>query len=407
MANAYVKRVMIDTRSSADILYFDAFQRLGLTDLDLAPLTSTLTGFTGDSVSPLGATTIPVTFGGEPRSKTPLVSFMVVKLPSAYNAIIGLPTLNRLRAVVSTYHRILKFPTRTRVGEVRSDPRESRQCYLTALTLFKKPRTEPVGTMPLDPEESTRDPHSTEKVLELPLDPSRPDKLVKVGSGLTESQQVQLIDFLRKNNDVFAWSPSDMSGDDPEITQHYLNISPDVRPVKQQPRKFAPDRQKAIEDEVARLLDAKLVEEIKHPTWLSNVVLVKKANGKWRISSKKFYVVGRRLKWSIELREFDIEYEPRKVIKGQVLADFLSELTPPEIPTNPNPGWTLHIDGSANSERGGVGLVLKNPSGHTYENVQRLGFKATNNEAEYEALLFIMKIAAELGAEDLEIFTDS
>ncbi|RZS16869.1 hypothetical protein BHM03_00048936 [Ensete ventricosum] len=143
MANAYVKRVMIDTGSSTDILYFDVFQRLGLTDLDLTPLTSTLTGFTGDSISPMGTTTIPVTFGGEPRSKTLLVSFMVVKLPSAYNAIIGRPTLNRLRAVVSTYHRVLKFPTRAGVGEVRSDPRESRQCYLMATTLCKRPRTEP------------------------------------------------------------------------------------------------------------------------------------------------------------------------------------------------------------------------------------------------------------------------
>ncbi|RZR81071.1 hypothetical protein BHM03_00007218 [Ensete ventricosum] len=61
MANAYVKRVMIDTGSSTDILYLDAFQRLRLTDLDLTPLTSTLTGFTRDSVSPLGTTTIPVT----------------------------------------------------------------------------------------------------------------------------------------------------------------------------------------------------------------------------------------------------------------------------------------------------------------------------------------------------------
>ncbi|KAJ8514061.1 hypothetical protein OPV22_004495 [Ensete ventricosum] len=113
------------------------------------------------------------------------------------------------------------------------------------------------------------------------------------------------------------------------------------------------------------------------------------------------------LKWSVELGEFDIEYELRKAIKGQVLTDFLSELTPPKIPTNPNPGWTLHIDGSANSERGGVGLVLKDPSGHTYEHALRLGFKAMNNEAEYEALLFGLKVAAELGAEDIEIFIDS
>ncbi|KAJ8506676.1 hypothetical protein OPV22_007562 [Ensete ventricosum] len=274
---------MIDTGSSTDILYFNVFQRMGLTDRDLTPLTSTLTRLTGDFVSSLGATTIPVTFRGEPRLKTLLVSFMVVKLPSTYNAIIGRPTLNRLKAVVSTYHRIMKFPTRTGVDEVKSDPREFKQCYLTATTLFKKSRTEPVGTMPLGPEESARDTHSTKKVLELSLDPNRPDKLVKVGSELTKNQQVQLIDFLRKNDDVFAWSPNDMSGVDPEIAQHYLNISLDARPVKQRPRKFAPDRQKAIEDEVTRLLDAKLVEEVKYPTWLSNVVLVKKANGKWRM----------------------------------------------------------------------------------------------------------------------------
>ncbi|RRT70720.1 hypothetical protein B296_00001952 [Ensete ventricosum] len=145
MANAYVKRVMIDTRSSAGILYFDAFQKLGMTDKDLVTLTSTLIGFTRDFVSPLGATTIPITFGGEPISKTIIVSFMVVKLPSTYNAIIERPTLNWLKTVVSTYHRLLKFPTRTGVGEVRSDPRESRQCYLMVTTLSKKPKVQPAA----------------------------------------------------------------------------------------------------------------------------------------------------------------------------------------------------------------------------------------------------------------------
>ncbi|RRT75379.1 hypothetical protein B296_00009499 [Ensete ventricosum] len=142
MANSYVERVMIDTGSSTDILYFDAFQKLGWTDKDLVTLTSTLTGFTGDFVSPVGATTIPVTFGGEPRSKTLMVSFMVVKLPLVYNAIIGHPTLNRLKAVVSTYHRLLKFLTRTGVGEVRSDPRENKQCYLRTITLSKKSKVQ-------------------------------------------------------------------------------------------------------------------------------------------------------------------------------------------------------------------------------------------------------------------------
>ncbi|RRT74167.1 hypothetical protein B296_00012484, partial [Ensete ventricosum] len=133
--------------------------KLGLTNKDLVTLTSTLTGFIGDFISPLGATTFHVTFGGEPSSKTIMVSFMVVKLPSAYNAIIGHPTLNRLKAVVSTYHRLLKFPTRTGVDEVRSDPRESMQCYLTATPLSKKLKVQPTAVVPQNPEDSARDPY--------------------------------------------------------------------------------------------------------------------------------------------------------------------------------------------------------------------------------------------------------
>ncbi|RRT63174.1 hypothetical protein B296_00006243 [Ensete ventricosum] len=148
MANAYVKRVMINRGSSTDILYFDAFQKLRLTDKDLVILTSTLTGFTGDFVSPLGATTIPITFGGEPRLKTLMVSFMVVKLSSSYNTIIGRPTLNRLKAVISTYHWLLKFPTRAGVGKVRSDPRESRQCYLMTTILSKKLKVQSAAVVP-------------------------------------------------------------------------------------------------------------------------------------------------------------------------------------------------------------------------------------------------------------------
>ncbi|RRT76968.1 hypothetical protein B296_00006880 [Ensete ventricosum] len=69
----------------------------------------------------MGAATIPVTFKEESRLKTLMMSFMVVKLLSAYNAIIGQPTLNRLKAVASTYQRLMKFPTRAGVDEKRAD----------------------------------------------------------------------------------------------------------------------------------------------------------------------------------------------------------------------------------------------------------------------------------------------
>lgn len=125
ITNAYVKRIMVDTGCSVDVLYLDAFRKLDLTKKDLAPMASTLTSFTGDSISPLGTTTLPLTIGEEPRSKTLMVTFMVVGIPSAYNVMLGRPTLNRIRVVISTYHRAIKFPTHAEIDEVRSNPWES------------------------------------------------------------------------------------------------------------------------------------------------------------------------------------------------------------------------------------------------------------------------------------------
>ncbi|XP_064944567.1 uncharacterized protein LOC135596449 [Musa acuminata AAA Group] len=123
IANARVKRIMVDTGSSADILYLDAFQKLGLSHDALVPMSSALTGFIGESILPLGATVLPLTLGEAPRTKTIMTTFLVVDLPTAYNAILGRPTLNKFRAVISTYHWIVKFPTRAGVGEAKGNPR--------------------------------------------------------------------------------------------------------------------------------------------------------------------------------------------------------------------------------------------------------------------------------------------
>ncbi|RWW06931.1 hypothetical protein GW17_00029718 [Ensete ventricosum] len=101
-------------------------------------MTSTLIGFTGEAITQVDVATLPMTFDDEPRTKTFMVPFMVVELPSAYNVIIGRPTLNKLRAVISRYHRSIKFPTNVGPGEVRSDPRESRRCYLATIASPKE-----------------------------------------------------------------------------------------------------------------------------------------------------------------------------------------------------------------------------------------------------------------------------
>ena len=74
-----------------------------------------------------------------------------------------------------------------------------------------------------------------------------------------------------------------MGGVDPAVITHRLNVNPSFKPVKQKRRSFSPERQKVIKEEVGKLLQAKTIKEVEYPKWLANVVLVKKANGKWRL----------------------------------------------------------------------------------------------------------------------------
>jgi hypothetical protein len=92
-----------------------------------------------------------------------------------------------------------------------------------------------------------------------------------------------LIDFLHANADIFAWSPSDMPGIPREVAEHSLDILPHSRAVQQWLRRFDEERHRAIRVEMQKLLEAGFIKEVFHPTWLSNPLLVKKKNGKWRM----------------------------------------------------------------------------------------------------------------------------
>ena len=92
-----------------------------------------------------------------------------------------------------------------------------------------------------------------------------------------------LVDFLRTNADIFAWSPSDMLGIPREVAEHALDIQAGSRPVKQCLHRFDEEKRRAIGEEVQKLLAAGSIKEVSHPEWLANPVLVKKKNGKWRM----------------------------------------------------------------------------------------------------------------------------
>ncbi|GJR70400.1 reverse transcriptase domain-containing protein [Tanacetum coccineum] len=117
----------------------------------------------------------------------------------------------------------------------------------------------------------------------------------------------------------------------------------------------------------------------------------------------------RMLKWKFELEAFDITYRPRTSIHDQVLADFIAERPEEDglpIETQieeaiPAP-WTLFTDGSSCLEGSGAGLILTNPEGIEFTYALRFEFDASNNKAEYEALVARLRIAEQMGVQNLE-----
>ncbi|KAL0361391.1 UNVERIFIED_CONTAM: Transposon Ty3-G Gag-Pol polyprotein [Sesamum radiatum] len=100
---------------------------------------------------------------------------------------------------------------------------------------------------------------------------------------MKEEVREQVINYLRKNKDVFAWAPQDLEGIDPGVITHHFNLDPTIRLIKQKKRHFGPEKDKIIQEEVNKLLTVGHIREIQFPEWLSNVILVPKPDRKWRM----------------------------------------------------------------------------------------------------------------------------
>ncbi|GMN66603.1 hypothetical protein TIFTF001_035665 [Ficus carica] len=207
VANNVVRRVLIDNGSSVDVMFMDAFSRLKIKGTTLTPAKTPLYGFAGDCVRASGTVRLLVMIGDGPEKATRMVEFIVVDRPSVYNVILGRPTLNALKTVVSTYHLALKFPTGNGIGVFRRNQEGARKCYMEAVNKVcrKAPTPATVATIlavdeagvlsgevkplaDLDlrmPEEEIRA-LPVEDLIPFQLDPKRPERTNAEADALTQ-----------------------------------------------------------------------------------------------------------------------------------------------------------------------------------------------------------------------------
>ncbi|XP_075475744.1 uncharacterized protein LOC142510950 [Primulina tabacum] len=231
--------------------------------LRLEAVETALFVFAGHAVYPEGEITLPLTLGTGDLTKTVMTVFTVVDAPSSYNIILGRPAMNEMRAVASTYHQKIKFPVRGQVGEVKIDQPSSRRCYGETVRVDQKKARREGKEKECQEGAKEREVHfvaeEEQEVVEI-----EPGKHVRVARDISPSTR-------------------ELAGISPKVAKHKLNILPGSRPVKQKRSHFGTEKDKVIEEQVGELLRAGHMREVQFPTWLSNVVLVPKSTGKWRM----------------------------------------------------------------------------------------------------------------------------
>ncbi|XP_074356342.1 uncharacterized protein LOC141696049 [Apium graveolens] len=132
IGNCPVMRVLVDNGASVDIFLHDTFIRMVYNNSQLTPSDAPIYGFNHVKCKVEGAIQLPITIGEEPREATYMLNFQVIKEASTYNAIMGITGIHAFKSVPSTYHMVLKFPTRNGVG-AKGDQKMARNCYVAAL----------------------------------------------------------------------------------------------------------------------------------------------------------------------------------------------------------------------------------------------------------------------------------
>nr|XP_025638546.1 uncharacterized protein LOC112733717 [Arachis hypogaea] len=282
-----VRRILVDTGPDSNILFRGAFDKLGLRDENLQTHRNGVTGLGDNFLKPEGSITLPLTIGTGDKRRTLIAEFVVLKDSTAYNVILGRKTINDFSAIIFTKYLLMKFVAEDdSIGTIHGDREIAAECDNTSLALWKKSRDAAgIFLADLDARQDGQPRPEPEGDMEKLQIGQTKDEYTFINRNLPYDLKEDLSQFLKQNRDLFAFTPADMPGIDPDFMSHQLAVNPKAKPVAQRRRKMSADRAAEVKRQVQALLEANFIRELPYTTWLANVVLVKKSNEKWRIAT--------------------------------------------------------------------------------------------------------------------------
>nr|GEV40519.1 reverse transcriptase domain-containing protein [Tanacetum cinerariifolium] len=213
-----IHRMYVDGGSSTEVLYEHCFNQLRPeVKNQMVPATTSLTGFSRETIWPLGQLRLLVTIGDADHSTRAWMNFMIVRSLSLYNRIIRRPGIKEIHVVPSTAHGMLKFLTDGGIVTIRSTILIPAECAMMITSSKEIPKEAGV--------------HYENFKVALHL--NFPDQEVAIGGTLSAKGRIELCSLLKENLDIFAWKPSDVTGVPRLVVEHQLNIQEGYSPVRQ------------------------------------------------------------------------------------------------------------------------------------------------------------------------------
>jgi hypothetical protein len=231
--------------------------------------------------------------------RTEVINFDVVDFVYPYNSIFSRNTINKFAAVIHQGYLLMKIPTAAGVISVYGSQEKARRAERNTSVHNRQVHVinEEEGSEAVAEEEQKAEAQmrqsmkgaeaermkAVDDTRTVPLCADVPSRTIMIGTEVSTEEEDKLLQFLCHNQDVFAWSKSDLMGVHCSVIEHALNTDPKVKPKLQRQRTMSGDRVKSTEAEVQKLLDARIIREVQYPVWVANVVMVPKKNGNMRM----------------------------------------------------------------------------------------------------------------------------